>query len=464
MQSRTPSYYEILKISTNASNEEIEQAYRNSPELVETAAYQALINPVMRYFYDLSIGVTREPPLLGSELDQLINRALRDAVITGDTQQIQIFILHKLIVFPHTRKIPLPESNEIEKNIYYFAAQSGRLEVLQLLIGKMIIKMSILDRGVLDDALLAAVANRRTDIAKYLLGLGADVNICFRKEESAHEVPDTLLIRALKDKNDEMIQLLIGHNAWIEDSLRHTRWDLSQQDYPQVIKILFDYMSGIDIKTQGNIPELNTNPLSFLRPRMNVAGFNFLGVSIDGKPITRTMLRKAKLEGVDQAIVTERDLEALSDLDRKQKIKQHITQLISKRGKLLTEEGNLNLIPLHRAVYLGDLPAVKARLAVEGVDPSHHGEERIKRTEKPIVTAVERNHLNIVMEIAQHPNTSVDSINQAIRRARSANKFSTVYALENFKKTLAPAFNNATTTHVIQQKLDTSSSPPRALS
>ena len=80
-----------------------------------------------------------------------------------------------------------------------------------------------------------------------------------------------------------------------------------------LIKTLLDYSIGIEFSDENNFMfDKKPDLLSYLKG-IDVSGYNFIGVSIAGKPVTREMLIAENLKGADKAILTKNDLLDLKD-------------------------------------------------------------------------------------------------------------------------------------------------------
>lgn len=140
--------------------------------------------------------------------------------------------------------------------------------------------------------------------------------------------------------------------------LRNRRIKDCPEDYRYSIKLLLDFAVGLDFKN-----------IEFLR-EIDISGFNFVGISFDGDPVTKDMLCSLHLTGAEKAITTLTELERLEDSNRKSIIKNNLSSAFAKRGKIIEEKTQIvNLVPIGESIKRNDIVTVKLRLA-KGESPN----------------------------------------------------------------------------------------------
>lgn len=203
-------------------------------------------------------------------------------------------------------------------------------------------------------------------------------------------------------KLDELIKEL--HDFDKKKMKAQSVYDQEKASYPKIVKTLLDYAPGIDF-------DIEYGGLSILSS-MNISGLNFIGLSIEGKPITREMLTKRNLEGSDKALVSINDLKTINDDSKRQeKLISILNNQCSKQGKLIDSQGTVNLIPLCSAAKTNNIEAAKTRLSA-GVDPNNQNKE----DQTPLVLAAEKGHFEMVKLLAEHKEINNKSIKDAINK------------------------------------------------
>jgi ankyrin repeat protein len=176
-----------------------------------------------------------------------------------------------------------------------------------------------------------------------------------------------------------------------------------------LIKTLLDYSIGIEFSDENNFMfDKKPDLLSYLKG-IDVSGYNFIGVSIAGKPVTREMLIAENLKGADKAILTKNDLLDLKDDVRKQMLTKRLDDAVAQKGYLIDNNGIYNLVPLWSASRVGDIEAVKTRLAAQ-----NNPNEASPRGDSPIVTATYNRNFEVVKLLAAESLIDKQSIITAI--------------------------------------------------
>lgn len=198
-------------------------------------------------------------------------------------------------------------------------------------------------------------------------------------------------------------------------------------EYETTIKNLLDLAPGHDFYDDEERPKSSyyhkSFGLTFLKEVRSVAGFNFVGVSLNGKPITREMLKAMKLEGVDDAVFTLNDIyEKVTDVTRRHALLSRVDKLMNARiGHNQIEAAKrkavINLVPLAVAAEFGDLETVKIRLAAK-INPNEQYGGSVTRAKCPIVEAARNGHAQVVHVLVNHPQIDVRTLSEAIREAQ----------------------------------------------
>lgn len=209
--------------------------------------------------------------------------------------------------------------------------------------------------------------------------------------------------RSPEEKNQALNEFNEKLNSYSE------RCNDNKSAYEKIVKTLMDYASGC---------EFAEDFLDNLRD-IDISGINFIGTSIEGKPISRSLLNANNLIGAEHALTTLDDLEKLEDFPRREFLKNRIGQCIDIQGRSV-KEGEVNLVPLGLAVKAGDLETVKSRL-MAGINPNlDYGREGKKQI--PIEIAAQEGLINIAQLLMEHPDFDSGSIKNAIEIAKKYGK------------------------------------------
>lgn len=172
-----------------------------------------------------------------------------------------------------------------------------------------------------------------------------------------------------------------------------------ESNYHKEIKALLDYAFGVDLTAEEKHDGKTYYGLTFLE-KLNISNLNLIGLSINGRPLTRQMLQERDLDGT-HAIVTQDDLEKLADAERRTVLTNRLKSAIQQHGKLI-QEGSVNLVRLRVAAEIGDVRAVETRVAA-GDDPNE---------------ALLSEHLAVIRIISKHPKIDKTLRIEAINHAR----------------------------------------------
>lgn len=217
--------------------------------------------------------------------------------------------------------------------------------------------------------------------------------------------------------------------------------------YSDSVKLLLDHAFGLHFSNEE---------LKFLAG-LDVSGFNFVGVSVDGHPVTREMLVKKGLEigfkGAKDAIVTKNDISKVEDESRRDKLLIRLEKKCREQGKVISKEGIINLVPIYESASRGDDALVKLRLEA-GVDPNEITEMNWDAMGYPIVAAVKHGHLEIVKLLARHPEIDLKVRYQALLIAEDSNLSEIVKFLKPLHTVNDLNMNGNTLLHHAVMKMD----------
>jgi ankyrin repeat protein len=300
--------------------------------------------------------------------ENYVEKAMIRAVKEGRTKIVEIFLENGIDA---SLNLIDEKGRSSTDTILHLAVEENQEEIVKLLAEK---------RRRYNDDLLRFIVGRafkqnpiNLKILKILFENGASAD----SRVNVFHDPMYLGQAALKE-NIPLIELLLKYAASIETAINihHSLRDESsifkgyveKQAYRDSIKLLLDFAQGVDLDHEHGTALKN---LLFLN-EMDISGFNFIGVSCEGKPITREwMIEKNKelqskhkkgFTGIEHALVTLDDLENLPDTKRKKELKARLEEKFSKHGKLI-EEGNIvNLVPLDIALEILDEKTAMTRL------------------------------------------------------------------------------------------------------
>lgn len=386
-----------------------------------------------------------------------VENAMRDAILENNIELLLFFLGEG--AEPSARA--LTETGCLAPLIY-FAAKTGSLPIVKLLLEnghRIALRDKQFENGD-DSAMRAAIENGHLNIVEYLLEQGAAANgrftgrfdISFLGKAAANghvAIVEALVRYGANIKNALYLNYLkfADESEWRTRELTNQfgdrqrdyikkynpkglgKFDLDTQalvhkiaqlkaDYENSVKILLDCTTGIDFKKEGSgLLSATYDGLTFLRG-LNIAYFNFIGISVDGKPIDRTMLQKKAQAGADAALITFNNLINLNDKVRQKKLLSCIEVAIQQQGALIDKDGIINLVPLDKAAEIGNIPAVKARLAA-GINPNTYNKQDFSN-DCPIVLAAKNGHFEIVKMLAENPKIDNKSIIKALKVAEQS--------------------------------------------
>lgn len=331
--------------------------------------------------------------------DIIFREACRDAILEGNKELVQLFLDQGL----NPNEDIWGRKDRAIEPLIFFAAQSGNLDIVKLLIHK----GAIVEQPANDilnskrdnqSAMRAAIEGGFSAIVDFLLENGADSNGYFPGWTT-----QTFLGKAAFLDQKNTVDSLIRHGAKIDLALawnnkifrksykspirkkkngfenikgffkknKDKKSDLTEdavlpkdaellQNYSKSVQILLDYGIGLNFKD-----------LYFLKD-LNLEGFNFLGISLKGLPITQKILKEHLLQGYKEAITTLDDLDKIEEADRRNALKARLEVMMELRGKLISKKGIVNLVPLGVAAKKGLIDIVKLRLCSNNQDQNEN--------------------------------------------------------------------------------------------
>lgn len=373
-----------------------------------------------------------------------ITDACRDAILLKRERIVQLFLDEGLDPDVYAHK---DGEGACCCPLKYFAARVGSLNIVKELVRR--------GAKIKDDdrcyAMRGAIKGGHEAVVQFLLESGGDSNGVF---EGVHR--QTCLGRAAFDGRKCIVNLLVQYGAKTKLALslnddnfrkpyRHyeakisrynddarafemsysseaemKKWDQEKRDliaardhllqqYSNSVKMLLDHAIGINFDKE--IDDLN-----FLND-LDITGFNFVGVSIDGQPITREMLVEKGFKGADKAIVTRDDISTIEDQERQDALIAQLKAKLQSQGKIISEHGVVNLVPLPDAAKKGLLEVVQVRLSA-GIDPNQVITDE-SNSRCAIVAAANNGFIDVVRLLAEHPNIDKKTRLEASKEAHT---------------------------------------------
>ena len=264
-----------------------------------------------------------------------------------------------------------------------------------------------------------ALKNRRLDIAKCLIE-----HPLFDNNDLEIAI-DLIHKRFIKEYEELSKDILLQS---YDDLEKHTqRKNVIIKTYGQTISTLLDLASGTDFRS-----------LEFLK-NIDITGMNFLGISIDGKPITHETLIKLGLPALEKTITT------LDKLKQENSIRFSVLQAgldrgFKKHGRIIDKRSGLVILaPLWKAVKNGDIATVKARLEWKEENPNIGGYlgERWSFNTTPILIAIQNNRIDIIECLLKHPLFDLNNLNKIISCSKMLGSPETTNYLTAYQEMLA---------------------------
>lgn len=380
-----------------------------------------------------------------------LGKALNEAVSSGQNDMVMLLADY----FVDDLSIRIDSMNVLD----YFSVRNNA-DVVNKLISKS--KCYKSDPGYtgstpLTRALINAVDHGAAEVVDVLLNAGASPNTSYIYYDWCHR---RILGEAVKNGHMHIAESLVRHGASIEMAMRGVFIDLIRltndnrlydrdkyedddelnarvtgldYEYRRMIKSLLDYAIGVNFELDENKPNSaygNTSAidgnlvLRYFKEGMDVSGFNFVGISIDGVPLRREDLKKYKLKGLNQAFFTVKDWDehlkrgwGSCDIARYNALTKRLNEMQKLRGVLVDKAGIVDLVPLTEAVLHSNFDGVQTRLKA-GIDPNDRSRDLWGMlTNPPIIVAVDQKNEKMVGELLRSPNIKIN-INDFIKSWR----------------------------------------------
>ena len=251
------------------------------------------------------------------------------------------------------------ERNQVELPLF-FAIHGGNLEIVKILVknGANLLEDYCHELQIL--FVNTAVRFNLVEIASYLIKKGtkkggvALVQLCEKKTVEKQ----TLLGFAAYHGMKEMVKLLISNQAPVFEALNLNYKFFNEQErtvkecsiFRSSVKLVFDYAMGTDFSVE------EFNVLATFEDLLDVSGFNFLGIFIDGQQVTSEMLTQMGFRNTEHALYTITHVRAVTDLARRDQLMNCYTDQAVQKGL------GQNFVPLHIAAQKGDIDTIKVRL------------------------------------------------------------------------------------------------------
>jgi ankyrin repeat protein len=391
----------------------------------------------------------------------IVKHTVMDAVISGNMAALELFLAEGFV--PNCSVDLNPTRKGRVKPIVYFAAITNNLPMVKLMLEccYSIDKDTYHTDMNRDSALKAAVKKDNYDMVEYLLAKGASADNHFGNSMRM----EPYVARAARYADHRMIALLLKHAEIfdIESALRHNRdnskkaiqnysyalqnechestrkrliehckqvnhsghaysvKELAELEekmvlYPKKIACLQAYQHSVIINLMDHAVATDftycRDELEYFKEMDSIAGINFIGVSVDGKPVTRQYLMELGCKDCNQAIITMDDLARLPE-PRRTLIQNQVDALLHPQSRmkygLLIKDGVINLVSIWNAAAAGDLEAVATRLAA-GAKPDGYA----------ILNAARHGHAEVALLLRNHPDFDIKTLAAAINEARKA--------------------------------------------
>lgn len=300
--------------------------------------------------------------------------------------------------FPANKKIYVKDISQ-RIPVIYFAANEGNFEIVKILVSKGAIHSlgSPGDKEACRSTMCAVIDKGYIDIVQFLLENGYDPNGYYTCDNpnpyeskrvsyfekalllSQKKIADLLVFYganielALENKYEEFKKVFKGNETnknfnqasklnifkkLLPNKNREEFYlveDPLQKEYASFVQRVLDHAIGFDF-------DIRDGRLYFLE-NLNISNFNFIGLSINGEPITKKMLKKMGLKGYKNAIINYNDLNKIEDKNRQNDLTERLEKMFHARGKLISKKGIVNLVALEIAVGKGLLEVVNGRLS-----------------------------------------------------------------------------------------------------
>ncbi|MGQ3890524.1 ankyrin repeat domain-containing protein [Legionella sp. CNM-4043-24] len=360
----------------------------NTNDSINTTSAVAIKRPTLAECFDRNRG------------NRVSRESIRRAVESGSLAAVQEIVEMGADVFPENSYYQMGNNEPIR-----IAVEKGYLDIAEYLLSQGSISNNSKCVGSLTFGNLRyrcwledLAAKDQLDMMELLIKYGADVGGALQTAGNAFHITMEDSKRLLADSSLTQVQ---------KDKLNQIRLE-AKQHYQKVYRILFDYAQGCGFTNKKSI----TLPFPYLR-YIDISGFNFIGVSIDGVPVTKEKLRQSGCTGADNALVTLDDLARLEDIGRREKLENRLKAAMNREGQLISDDGVVNLVPLFYAAKSGDVPVVQTRL-MAGANPNLHPYGKYS----PIYYAAQNGHHELVTMLALHPEIKDEDVMEALNRAK----------------------------------------------
>ncbi|PIS00959.1 MAG: hypothetical protein COT84_04875 [Chlamydiae bacterium CG10_big_fil_rev_8_21_14_0_10_35_9] len=368
--------------------------------------------------------------------------ACRDAILQDKKEIVQIFL--NAGMRPDTDAYVFGNRG-FRYPLIYFAAKVNNLRIVQLLVEKGA-RIKQRERPCFNEsdhqeAMRIAIEEGHAETVQYLLENGGNADGSFKGQHGLR-----FLGEAAMKGHKQIVDLLVQHGADINRALssilanftaRYIPRDkkISYDDYYRSVQMLLDHACGTDFSGVKD-------GLEFLKHlKADISNFNFVGMSIDGVPITREMLLQQGFQGVEGAIFTENDISHIEDEEKRTTIQRHLDIKFQAQGKIVYDNGIVNLVPLADAAKNGFLDVVQVRLST-GVNPNQTTSARFSGC-PAIVAAAQKGHFEVVAALAQHPQIDPKMRVEASNEAQKHGYIKIAEYLSNFNINELNRYGNA---------------------
>jgi len=294
--------------------------------------------------------------------DFIVEDIVRDAIYLNHIEIVELFLKEgvRASEWAHSRG-----NRGAVKPLIWFAAKKGNLKMVKILVehGATIAQDRIEFIVGADDAIEAAVQGGFEDITEYLLERGATAEGRIGRGRAFNGIcPISYLGKAALDGNIGIVSMLAKHGANVKDALKlnyarmqdriEKYYDESKCDYKESYikkltdkkdnainrqlpstQILMDHAIGDNFSENDNDDIYNEN----IKDNMNlfknidVSGVNFIGVTLDGNPVTHEILKRKGIIGAEKAITT---LDELKDTIKNTKNTEESIRLQTLYGRI----------------------------------------------------------------------------------------------------------------------------------
>ncbi|MBI2785174.1 MAG: ankyrin repeat domain-containing protein, partial [Legionella longbeachae] len=290
-----------------------------------------------------------------------------------------------------------------------------------------------------NEALAKAIEINNLDIAAYLLKNGSKVSdqFVFKCNNIFFYMP--FIAFAVAYGNPKMINLLLDHGgldlirqalsnnieigkkyisksvmAYLNSSSSKKQIKSIQSEYHHIIQCLLNNAQSIELSDFMR----PFDAFKFLNGLDNLTGLSFIGISYCGKPLTPEYLKKILIESkmhrlcdtISSAIFTLNDVNDPSQ-------KSLLQVFINSYGKVIDDQGIINLVPLWAAVKYQQIDTVRTRLTF-GSDPNEISAEARHTSSSPIHFAAKNGDLEIAILLLNHHKFDLKTLPKAIKIAK----------------------------------------------